>query len=141
SAGGFGGGFGGGGGGGGSFGGGADGNRPAGGASLAASGGDITAARIDTHPHLPSAHSAHLLGLVAQNQHDFGDALAFFEAALAQDPSNGDIASHLFVLAVINGQFDIAAKLVDPLLTANPSAPLVNLVALVEHAKAQHLAA
>jgi tetratricopeptide (TPR) repeat protein len=100
------------------------------------SGGDPATAQIDTHRDLPSSHSAYLIALVAQDQHDYADSLAFYQAALAQDPSNGDIASHLFVLAIINGKLDIAAKLTGPLLRANPGAPLVNLTATVEFAKA-----
>src|SRR5579859_215705 len=103
---------------------------------LADSDGDAAPVRIDSHRDLPSSHSAYLIGVVAQDQHDFENALTFFQAALAQDPTNGDIASHLFVLAIIDGKLDLAAKLTDPLLRANPSAPLVNLMATVEAAKA-----
>ena len=105
---------------------------------LADTGGDIGRVEVDSHPDLPSSHSAYLIGLVAQDQHDFADALAFYQAALAQDPSSGEIASRLFVLAIVDGKLDLAAKLTGPLLTANPSAPLVNMVALVEAAKAGH---
>jgi len=103
-------------------------------------GGDAAAnAQINTHADLPSAHSAYLIALVAQDEHDYADSLAFYQAALAQDPSNGEIASHLFVLAIIDGKLDIAAKLTEPLLRANPQAPLINLMAMVEAAKAGHL--
>ncbi|GGF18253.1 hypothetical protein GCM10011611_25160 [Aliidongia dinghuensis] len=101
-------------------------------AGLADSGGDVGQIRTDSHPELPSAHAAYLIGLVAQDQHDFADALAFYQAALAQDPSNGEIAGHLFVLAIVNGNFDIASKLAGPLQQANPLAPLVNLTAVIE---------
>lgn len=102
-------------------------------------GGNAAAGQINTHPDLPSSHSAYLIALVAQDQHDYADSLAFYQAALAQDPSNGDIASHLFVLAIIDGKLDIAAKLTDPLLRANPQAPLINMMALVEATKAGRL--
>jgi tetratricopeptide (TPR) repeat protein len=106
---------------------------------LADSDSIITDTRIDSHPDLPSSHSAYLIALVAQNQHDFDDALAFYQAALAQDPTNGEIAGHLFVLAIVDGKMDMAAKLVDPLLGSNPSAPLVNLMAITEAVKDNRL--
>jgi tetratricopeptide (TPR) repeat protein len=109
---------------------------PSGAAGVADNGSDMAGEPTNTHPNLPSAHSAYLIGLVAQDEHDFDASLAFYQAALAQDPSNGDIASHLFVLALIDGKLDIAAKLTEPLLHANPGAPLVNMMAAVEAAKA-----
>ncbi|HEV2673810.1 MAG TPA: tetratricopeptide repeat protein [Aliidongia sp.] len=113
---------------------------PSSGASgLADSGNEVGQGQIDTHRDLPSSHSAYLIGLVAQNQHDFADSLAFYQAALAQDPTNGEIAGHLFVLAIVNGKLDMANKLTEPLLAANPSAPLVNLLAIVEDIKAGRL--
>jgi len=113
---------------------------PASGATgMADSDGDTAASQINTHPDLPSSHSAYLIALVAQDQHDYADSLAFYQAALAQDPNNGDIASHLFVLAIIDGKLDLAAKLTDPLLHANPQAPLINMMALVEAVKAGRL--
>ena len=108
-------------------------------AGFADSDGGVGDAQINTHRDLPSSHSAYLIALVAQDQHDYADSLAFYQAALAQDPTNGEIAGHLFVLAIVNGKFDIATKLIEPLLTANPSAPLVNLTAIVEATKAGDL--
>ena len=117
----------------------ADINPSSGAAGLADSDGDVSQTQIDTHRDLPSSHSAYLIGLVAQNQHDYADSLAFYQAALAQDPTNGEIAGHLFVLAIVNGKFDMATKLIEPLLNSNPSAPLVNLTAIVEATKAGDL--
>ena len=102
-------------------------------------GGEAPGTQTNTHPDLPSAHSAYLIALVAQDQHDYANSLAFYQAALAQDPSNGDIASHLFVLAIIDGKLDLAAKLTEPLLRTNPQAPLINMMAMVEAAKAGRL--
>ena len=108
-------------------------------AGLADSDDAAATAQVNTHSDLPSAHSAYLIALVAQDEHDYASSLAFYQAALAQDPSNADIASHLFVLAIIDGKLDMAAKLTEPLLRGNPSAPLINMMAMIEAIKAGHM--
>jgi tetratricopeptide (TPR) repeat protein len=75
---------------------------------------------------------AYLSGRVAEEEHDLPAALAFFEDALAHDPGNPELITHLFILSVTEGRFDIAAPLAKTLAKADPKGALPNLVAAVD---------
>lgn len=79
-----------------------------------------------------TALGAYLSGRVAEEEHDLPAALAFFSDAAAHAPDDPELMTHLFVLAVSEGRFDIAAPLSMRLSAATPSAGLPNLVAAIQ---------
>lgn len=81
---------------------------------------------------------AYLSGRVAEEERDLPAALAFYEDALAHEPSNPELVARVFVLAVSEGRFDVAGPLARELVEADPQAGLANAVVAIEALKAGH---
>jgi len=106
-------------------------------AQYAADGPLATAAEAMPRDAVPTTlWGAYLSGRVAEEQHDIPAALAFFSDALAHDPTDPELKSHVFLLAVSEGDFDIAGPLGAELAAADPDSALANLVTTVELARA-----
>jgi len=86
-----------------------------------------------TEVHTP--FGAYLAGTIAAQHHDDTLALAYYQAALIENPSDPTLASRVFVLAVLNGRFDIAIPLAGRITAVAPQEPLANLVLTVDALK------
>ncbi|MGH6968685.1 MAG: tetratricopeptide repeat protein [Stellaceae bacterium] len=75
----------------------------------------------------------YLAALHAQQDHDYRDATAFIDAALAADPDNYTLIRHAFALRVSDGRVDQAAPLARKLKAHDGAGGLAGLV-LVEQA-------
>ena len=80
-----------------------------------------------------SAFGGYLAALHAQQDHDYRDATAFIDAALAADPDNYNLMRHAFALRVSAGRIDQAAPLAKKLVAHDGAGGLAGLV-LVEQA-------
>jgi Flp pilus assembly protein TadD len=90
-------------------------------------------------PNLPagitevhSPYGAYIAGVIAASQHDDTLALAYYQAALIENPSDATLASRVFVLSVLNGRFDIATPLAHRIVAVAPQEPLANLVLTID---------
>jgi tetratricopeptide (TPR) repeat protein len=113
----------------------------------AATGGGAASASLDGLPSagpLPQGispttpFSAYLAAEFALSQRDPQTALALFEEALQQDPTNFGLANRVFIAALSQGRFDIAAPVAARLLKDNPGDPLANLTQCVTELAAGH---
>ena len=80
-----------------------------------------------------SAFGGYLAALHAQEGHDYRDATAFIDAALAADPDNYNLMRHAFALRVSAGHIDQATPLAKKLVAHDGAGGLAGLV-LVEQA-------
>jgi tetratricopeptide (TPR) repeat protein len=98
--------------------------------------GDATAAATGSPATIAvTPYGAYLAGRVAQEDHDYPAALAFYQSALAHAPGNLEISNRLFVLAITEGRFDLARPLAATLLEHDPQAALPNLIETAEELK------
>ena len=88
-----------------------------------------------------SAFGGYLAALHAQQDHDYRDAMAFIDAALAADPDNYNLMRRAFALRVSTGRIDQAAPLAKKLIAHDGGGGLAGLVVVEQAIKAGNYAA
>ena len=88
-----------------------------------------------------SAFGGYLAALHAQEDHDYRDATAFIDAALAADPDNYNLMRRAFALRVSAGRIDQAAPLAKKLVAHDGAGGLAGLVLVEQAIKAGNYAA
>ncbi|MDE2164815.1 MAG: tetratricopeptide repeat protein [Alphaproteobacteria bacterium] len=94
------------------------------------------AAATEIHPE--SAFGGYLAALHAQQNHDYGAAGAFIDAALAADPDNYNLIRRAFALRVSEGHIAQAMPLARKIAAHDGTAGLAGLVLIEQAIKAGH---
>src|SRR5215475_12021411 len=75
-----------------------------------------------------SAFGSYLAAGHAQSQHDYGEAAAFYDRALAADPGNDELVRRTFLLRVSDGRIAEAASLAQHMVQRDGRSGLAGVV-------------
>src|SRR3974390_2241937 len=94
----------------------------------------------DAATQISSPLGSYLAGRHAQQQHDYGAAAKYFGQALAQDPGDYELLNKTFLFELSEGRLDAAKELAARINRIDATAPLPNLVLVLERMKSGDLA-